>query len=143
MNIVLPKTLAEPWTIPWFVKSDGDLVTLIIEALHEFFRLTELSKQLPTDDWGAWGESQFSVSELLDCLEVIAFEAGAATAKAREIGITRMGKEFFGKQLTHNSWETAGFCYHITFTISHDSRPHATTIDHWFDPDRSTRYGER
>jgi len=143
MNIVLPKTLAEPWTIPWFVKKNNSaLVVLIIEALHEFFRLSELSKQLPTDDWEAWGESQFSVVELLDCLETIAFEAGAATVMAGEVSSERVD-DFKGKKLSKNSWAVVGFSYFIEFTVPHDSRFYSTTIDHWFDPSRLTRYGKR
>jgi hypothetical protein len=131
--------LAEPWTIPWFVKNNNELVVIIIEALHEFFRLSELLKQLPTDDWDAWGKTQFSIAELLDCLQMVALEAGAATVMAAEVSSDRVD-EFKGNRLSKNSWAVVGFSYYIEFTVPHDSRCYATTIDHWFDPSRLTRY---
>jgi len=38
VKIVLPKTLAEPWTIPWIQKEAVTDADIIIEILHKYFR---------------------------------------------------------------------------------------------------------
>lgn len=38
MKIVLPKTLAEPWAIPWIRKEDVTDADIIIEILHKYFK---------------------------------------------------------------------------------------------------------
>ncbi len=139
MNVVLPKTLAEPWTIPWFTPFDNELPEHIIETLHQYIRGAVALNQLPTDDWDAWGKTQYSLAELIDCLQIIAIKAGALTAKAREISCKRDG--FLGKRLGKHAWAISGFSYHIEFTVPHDPRTHDTIIDHWFLPKHRIVYG--
>jgi len=134
MKIKISKTLLEPVGIPWFIISDNDLVMQIIVAVHEFFHEAVRLNTIPTNNWEEWGKSQFSVAEIVDCLTIIATEAGAETVSATVSSEIDCNKD---KVIV------VGYSYHIGFTVPHDPHSYATTIDHWFDPERPTRYGRR
>ena len=103
MRVKLPKTLAEPLTIPWPMTMDVHLeVEAIMEAIHNFFRSAERANAVPTDDWDSWGRTQYSVAEMIDVLEQIAIDAGAVEAKVIENGpapIDRMSSSTFSDSL--------------------------------------------
>ena len=141
MKIVLPRTLAEPLTIPWITLTGNTdkLATTIIEAIREFFRNAERSNEIPTDDWDAWGKSQFSLVELLDILQTIALLEGAETSKAIEIGCS-YGDKFVGEKIAKNAWRGTGFSFRVTFKLKHSWKTYHTDIDFWYNPKRPTVY---
>lgn len=140
MKIKLPKTLAEPGTIPWPTIVNGNVLAMsIVEAIHHFFRGAEKLHLIPTDDWDAWGKTQYSAAELLDILTMIAMDAGAETAKATEVGHS-YGDKFQGRRLGKKAWAISGFAFSVTFTVKNNPKKYFTAIDFWFDPKRRTIY---
>ena len=131
MKIILPKTLAEPGTIPWpTIIEEYKTGMAIIQAIQNFFRNAESNDEVPTNDFEAWGESQYSVAEITDIIELIAIKMGAQTAIARCQSKVMRGS-------TH-----LGLMYYITFTVpSHKSTEYYRTyINYWFDSKRQTTF---
>ena len=145
MNVALPKTIADPWTIPWAMISniDADIAAGVIAAIHRFMRAEEEANHLPTEDLEAWGVTQFSVAELLQTLEQLAIDKGAATAKATENGC-HYGNDFIGKRVGGSgkglaAYTLTGFLFRVSFTTP-GGKHYRTDIRFWFDSKRRTVY---
>jgi hypothetical protein len=121
MDIIIHRSLIEPLTFPWAcIRPIDDTVLLdrIRQAIAAYFDGLENSGTVPTDDFEAWGVTQFSIAELVAALEYVALEEGAETARALARGIAGNKKDL-------DSWNLIGFSWILEFTIPNDSRTHA------------------
>ena len=130
MKILLPKTLAEPGTIPWptLMENNSTLAKAIMKAIRDFFHTAENNNEAPTDDFEAWGKFNYSAAEISDIIEFLAIETGAETAIVRYQSKIMRGKNI-------------GLQYCITFTVACGSiEYYRAYINYWYDPKRRTTF---
>jgi len=122
VNIVLPKTLAEPLTIPWFVPVpyDADLERRIKDRLTACFeaingQFNPIDKTCVVD-----GQLHTSVRGLLVVLRETAENMGALRVTATSDKTTHRGKHI-------------GNTYIVLFRVPHDIKEHIWGGVSWFD----------
>lgn len=113
MKIVLPKTLAEPLTIPWFNsdKSTSDLVEHIMYAIYEAFAASQVTRK-----------EHMIIHDLLDMLVRVAERNGALEAIPHYAHIWS----------TDEKRKHIGYRYFIHFKVPNDTRVHLESIRFYF-----------
>jgi hypothetical protein len=115
VKIRLPKTLAEPLTLPWAsIASDiSDAVVNINMKLYLNFKSMEEAHVLPG---GKDPGYQFSVGQVCKILEELALCNGAISATAYDYIRYEQGTS-----------EKIGYCYQVHYTVPDDT----TRYDKW------------
>ncbi len=122
MKIVLPKTLAEPWTIPWFMLSNvpdalSDAISL---ALREYFDTLDSGDHVPNPvkDPG-FGTVRLDPQTLLEALKALAQELGAKDVETAYDHLINGPKHI-------------GYSYRVHFHVPNRRRVQMWVINSWF-----------
>ncbi len=122
MKIRLPKTLAEPWTIPWFlpVVHGEDLVESIRDAVRDFFLRMDKMGHTPK---ATRSNFRMTVEDFLHILEHIAEVHG---------GIKVYG--FMDKCMNNTNRPPLhiGNAYYIYFQVPNDPQLYNKCMISWF-----------
>jgi hypothetical protein len=121
MKIKLPKTLAEPLTIPWPKPWKDGLATYIAEELEIFFRYLEMKGITPKPLGDEYPENTtFSRGEIGRMLRGNALQNGAFTAW---VAITNLHGDF------GYSCDVIGYRYEVNFAVSGGSHVIQVTLE--------------
>lgn len=121
LKIVLPKTLAEPLTIPWAKSVDMKLAVRIKDDLDDMFQYMEKNGITPGRIRKA---PSFSPNEVAKTLRTIAKNGGATTAYTE---VLKSGFGFTTKNPIH-----IGYRYSVIFTIPGGARAFRISFDSYF-----------
>ena len=121
MKIVLPKTLAEPGTIPWpTLLSDSELATVIKWQIEDYFAYLEREKITP---------AKAKKGSLISCHEIIS----ALRHRALNTGAETVFSEVWKLKQGVGDTKNIGHRYLINYTVPEDKRVYRLVLDSYFE----------
>ncbi len=124
MKIILPKTLAEPLTIPWLgiaIMTNPGMADIIKDAIRDYFITILGCDKEPISPLIKNGKSRLTPGGMLYMLQATAEQAG--------------GLNVYGElERNMNGTKHIGYSYYVFFTIPGSDKLHHKCMLSWFPP---------